>query len=478
LVAADVPPIPEAGVINLVNDLANLNAGVAAAAVDSAVLHKSANLGDVSNVAAARGNLGLGTAATRAASGGGGVVASVAGSFVVGHMATFSDAAGTIADGGAPPTPAAAQPANAIYAGPGSGAAAVPTFRALVPADVPTIPASGVSGLGTASTKAASSGTAAAVASVGAGPFVAGHMAIYSDTAGTITDGGPPPAAPAAQPANAVYAGPASGGSTVPAFRALVPADIPTIPASGVSGLGTAAMKAASSGGAGTVASVVGATVAGHLATFADTGGTVTDGGAPPVPLVPAGSAGNVQFNKGDGTLSAVVGVGTGTGVLLNLFAQNAGDIPLQIRGAAGQTAPIQTWGFAAGAITSIDRYGRPAFAQPNVATVTAGPAAGPGATVVTSGNEIAGAVTVTPGTAPVASAAIATITYKNPLASAPCAINITPLNAYAATLALNGAYMWADWSGTGTTAFRIMISGTGTMTASQPHSFAYRVHL
>ena len=37
---------------------------------------------------------------------------------------------------------AAAQTANTVFAGPSSGGAVVPTFRALVPTDIPSLPAS------------------------------------------------------------------------------------------------------------------------------------------------------------------------------------------------------------------------------------------------------------------------------------------------------------------------------------------------
>lgn len=62
--AADVPSIPESRVTNLTTDLATLTAGVAAAAVDTAVLHKLSNLSDLASVATARTNLGLVASAT------------------------------------------------------------------------------------------------------------------------------------------------------------------------------------------------------------------------------------------------------------------------------------------------------------------------------------------------------------------------------------------------------------------------------
>ena len=276
LTAPDIPMIPESGVANLVGDLAAIDAALATLAQDAAVLHKAANLSDVASVATARGNLGLGSAATKAATSGGPSVASVAGPVAIGHTAVFSDAAGTIADGGPAAGAPVPQPAHVVLAGPGSGAAAVPDYRALVAADIPNISegqvinltsdlnalSTGVNaldaatlhksanlsdvasaqttrnnlGLGTAATMPASLSTAPALAAV-SGTITPGHIATFADAAGTLGDGGPIPPGESPTPAHTVLAGPLSGGPALPLFRTIDATDVPMIPESGVTGL-------------------------------------------------------------------------------------------------------------------------------------------------------------------------------------------------------------------------------------------------
>lgn len=66
--------------------------------------------------------------------------------------------------------------------------------------------------------------------------------------------------------------------------------------------------------------------------------------------------------------------------------------------------------------------------------TIAAGAGAGTTPTVSVAGNDIAGAITITTGTSPTASAIVATITFNRPYASAPRVI-LTPRNSNAAVL-------------------------------------------
>lgn len=94
------------------------------------------------------------------------------------------------------------QTANRVFAGPSSGPAAAPTFRALTSADLPA-------GTGT-------------VTSVGLNApaefFITGSPVTGSGTLGFLK---------VSQNANLVYAGPTTGAAAAPGFRALVAADIP-----------------------------------------------------------------------------------------------------------------------------------------------------------------------------------------------------------------------------------------------------------
>jgi hypothetical protein len=129
---------------------------------------------------------------------GGGTVTSVA----LTMPAEFTVAGSPITNAGTLAVSKATQPANEVYAGPTTGAAAAPTFRALVTADLPA-------GAGT-------------VTSVGLT-----MPAEFSVAGSPITGAGTLAVSKATQPANEVYAGPTTGAAAAPTFRALVAADLP-----------------------------------------------------------------------------------------------------------------------------------------------------------------------------------------------------------------------------------------------------------
>lgn len=99
--------------------------------------------------------------------------------------------------------------ANQVFAGPTTGSPAAPTFRALVSADLPA-------GVGSVTSVAHTLTVPSSIltSSVTGSPIT---------TSGTLAD----TLTLATQTANTIWAGPTSGGSAAPTFRALVNADIP-----------------------------------------------------------------------------------------------------------------------------------------------------------------------------------------------------------------------------------------------------------
>jgi hypothetical protein len=122
------------------------------------------------------------------------------------------------------------QSANVLFAGPTSGAGAVPTFRALTTADIPALPYG--------------SGTVTSV-----GLSLPSIMAVTNSpvtTSGTLTG------TLTTQAVNSIFAGPSSGAAATPTFRALTTADIPAL-AYGT-GTVTSVSVVSANGLAGTVA--------------------------------------------------------------------------------------------------------------------------------------------------------------------------------------------------------------------------------
>lgn len=144
--------------------------------------------------------------------------------------AIFSVAGTPVTTSGTLAVTLATQLANLVWAGPNTGSAAAPSFRTLVAADLPTVPiAQGGTGLtsftagdtvyyasGTALSKLAIGAASTVMVSTGSAPSWSLLSASNFNT----------------QSANVVLAGPTSGGSATPTFRALVAADIPNLAAS------------------------------------------------------------------------------------------------------------------------------------------------------------------------------------------------------------------------------------------------------
>jgi hypothetical protein len=135
----------------------------------------------------------------------------------------------------------ATQLKNTLWAGPVSGAATQPSFRALNLLDLPPTGNGHLYiGTGTAVTAATlTAGTGISIAN-GAGSVTIANtgvtsvglslpISIFNVTASPITATGSLTASLAVQAANKIWAGPVSGGSVVPTFRSLVEADMPAL---------------------------------------------------------------------------------------------------------------------------------------------------------------------------------------------------------------------------------------------------------
>jgi len=137
----------------------------------------------------------------------------------------------------------ASEPANEFYAGPGSGSAAQPAFRLIVPSDLPVFGVSGSShSIGAVPDPGSSAGSTRflredgtwAVPSGGGGgggsvtSVALSLPAIFSVAGSPITSSGTFTVTLATESANTVWAGPSSGSAAAPTFRGLVFADLPS----------------------------------------------------------------------------------------------------------------------------------------------------------------------------------------------------------------------------------------------------------
>lgn len=223
-----------------------------------------------------------------AGGGGAGTVTSVG----LAMPAIFSVAGSPVTTAGTITVSLATQSANRVFAGPTSGGAAAPTFRALVAADLPVMVGDAGAGGTAGAVPAPAAGDATkflrgdatwvAISGTGTVTSVALTMpAIFSVAGSPVTTSGTLAVTLANQSANQVFAGPTSGGAAAPAFRSLVADDYPT------------------------------------MVGDAGAGGTK---GAVPAPA--AGDAAAGKFLKADGTWAAPAGSGTVTSVGLSAPAQ------------------------------------------------------------------------------------------------------------------------------------------------------------
>ncbi len=136
--------------------------------------------------------------------------------------------------------------------------------------------------LGEAALKSVSDDSKNFVASVN-GSTNAGNFAVFSDTAGTVEDGGTPGQAAVKSVSDDSKSVVASvNGSTTTGNIAIFSDTAGTVGDGGTPG--QAAFKSVSDNSKSSISSINGSTTIGNLAVFSDTTGTIQDGGAPPIP--------------------------------------------------------------------------------------------------------------------------------------------------------------------------------------------------
>jgi hypothetical protein len=228
----------------------------------------------------------------------------------------FSVSGGPITSSGTITAALIVQAVNTVFAGPSSGGSANPTFRALVAADIPNLDAAkittGVFGVARGGTGLSALGTAGQLIRVNAGASALEYFTftetftgtvtsvalslpgIFSVTGSPVTTSGTLAATLVTQLANAVFAGPTSGGAATPAFRALVAADIPNLDTSKL----TTGILAIARGGTG-----LGALGGALQQIRVNAGGSALEYFTPTAGLSGSGAAGQVGFWTGTSAL-------------------------------------------------------------------------------------------------------------------------------------------------------------------------------
>jgi hypothetical protein len=243
------------------------------------------------------------------------------------------------------------QGVNTLFAGPASGSAGTPTFRALTTADIAGL------GVGT-------------VTSVGMTV-----PSILSVTPSTITTSGSFALSLTTESANQIFAGPSSGSAATPTFRALTTADIPALP------YGTGTVTSVS--GTGTVNGIT-------LTGTVTTSGSLTLGGT-------LGGIGNSQLTNSSITINGT-STSLGGSISVGTVTSVTGTAPVV---SSGGTSPAISM---AAATSSVNGY----LTSTDWTTFNNKQPAG---TYVTSVSGTSGQITSTGGTTPTLALVTTTVT-------------------------------------------------------------------
>lgn len=145
------------------------------------------------------------------------------------------------------------QTANFVWAGPTTGSAAQPTFRALVAADMPALTTgssllygNGLGGFSNATVGTGLSFVAGTLANTVTGTVTSVGLsapAIFTVSGSPVTSSGTLSFSLANENANLIFAGPATGAPAAPTFRAMVAADLVNNGANPTASIGAAAIN-------------------------------------------------------------------------------------------------------------------------------------------------------------------------------------------------------------------------------------------
>jgi hypothetical protein len=342
---------------NVATARTNLGLGTAATQDNSFFLQVLNNLSDLNNTTTARNNLGLGTASTKAASDATkAVLVSINGSTTINNVAIFSDTNGTIIDSGLafsgfqPSSPALtsiaglATLANQMLYTTAPSTYAVtsltPFSRGLLALASAAAWQNGL-GLGTASTQNSTfflqvannlsdlASVSTARTNLGLGTAAVQNIAFFLQSANNLSD-------VASVATSRTNLGLGTAAIQNVAFFLQSANNLSDIVSAATArtnlGLGTSATKTASDNTKTNVASVNSATTVGHVATFNDTAGTITDGG-----VLGTAAAQNINFflqsanNLSDvvSAANARTNLGLGTAATQNnsFFLQSANNL-------------------------------------------------------------------------------------------------------------------------------------------------------
>ena len=314
---------------------------------------------------------------------------------------------------------------NTLFAGPSSGAADTPTFRALTTADIPALPY----GTGTVTSVALA---LPSIMSVSGSPVT---------TTGTLTG------TLTTQSVNTLFAGPSSGAAAAPTFRALTTTDIPSL--SYVSSVGATA-PITSTGG---LTPTIGVTAA-ALSKTDDTNVTMTLSGSPSTALIAAttmglGWTGQLAVSRG--------GTGAATTTANFIFAGPSSGAPAAPTFRALTTADIPSLSY----VTSV------ALALPSIMSVSGSPVTSSGTLTGTLTTQAVNAIFAGPSSGAAAAPTFRSLTT----ADIPALSYVTSVAATVpAFLSISGSPITSSgtlaisYSGT---ALPILNGGTGQTTAA-----------